>query len=54
MGFHNSRSSDWVTGGEQEKFYATVFGIYLFYDLFLLGRGEGGICPPPGILHWLI
>ena len=52
MGVHNSRSSERVTGG-QEKIYATVFGIYLFYDLFLLGRGEGGYAPPP-ILYWLI
>ena len=31
--------------GGQDKFYAAVFGIYLFYDLFLLGRGEGGYAP---------
>ena len=48
--------ADPVTGqrGEgQEKIYAAVFVIYLFYDLFVLGKGEGDM-PPPAILYWLI
>ena len=37
----SSGSSNWIRGGgEKHEIYAAVFGVHLFYDLFLQGWGR--------------
>ena len=42
---HSNGSSGWVKGGGEHEIYAATFRGHLFYDLFLQGRGGGGMAP---------